>query len=84
MSAAPDAAPERRRASPSPSKVPRIVVATTEITATWRVTPRAARSASFPNSSGYQRRVNPRHTKFRFESLKLKRIRIAIGANRKT
>ena len=73
---------DRSLAMPSPSRVPMAVVTTTEMKATWSETPRAASSASLPNSSGYHLRVNPRQMKFRFESLKLKMIRTTIGANR--
>ena len=54
---------------------------TTEIAATWRVTNSASSTSASPNSSGYQRSVNPRHTKLRRESLNENRIRTTIGAN---
>jgi hypothetical protein len=41
-------------------------------------------SASLANTIGYQSRVKPRHWKLRRESLNEKRMRTAMGRNRKT
>ena len=55
----------------------------TAMTATCSVTDSASSRSWLANRRGYQSRVNPCHTKFRRESLKLKMIRTTIGANRK-
>ena len=72
------------RASPRPSSDPRIVAPMTAMTATCRVIPTESMRSWLANSFGYQSVVKPSHTKFRRETLKLKMIRITIGANRKT
>ena len=72
------------RASPSPSNEPRTVAPMIAITATRSVTESASRSWVLANSLGYQSRVNPSQTKLRRETLKLKTIRMTIGANRNT
>ena len=79
---APARARDRRRASPSPSSVPRITDTITATTATWSVTDRASSSSSLANSRGYQSSVKPRHAMLRRESLKLNTISTTIGANR--
>ena len=80
------AAPERDRslARPRPRSVPRIVVVTTAIAATWKLTLSPRIRFLSPNSSGYHLSVKPRHANTSFASLKLKMIRITIGANRNT
>ncbi len=72
----------RKRASPSPRSVPRIVEPMTATTATCIVIPTALIRSPLANSFGYQSSVKPCHTKFRRESLKLKTISTTIGANR--
>ena len=74
----------RSRASPIPSSVPRIVEPTTAIAATWRVISSACSRSVLFSSRGYQSSVKPCQTNVRREELKLKMIRMAIGANRKT
>ena len=54
----------------------------TATNATWSVTESASSSSSLAKSFGYQSVVNPSHTKFRRDTLKLKMIRMTIGANR--
>ena len=72
----------RSRASPRPSRDPRIVDATTAIAATSKVIRSASRRSLFSSSRGYQSSVKPRQTNVRRESLKLNRISTTIGANR--
>ena len=71
-----------RRASPRPSSEPRIVEPMTAMTATCMVIPSASSRSWLANSFGYQSVVKPSQTKFRRETLKLKMMRMTIGANR--
>ena len=72
----------RLRARARPSSDPRIVDTMTATNATWSVRESASSRSWLANSFGYQSVVNPSHTKFRRDTLKLKMIRITIGANR--
>jgi len=65
-----------------PRSVPMIVEITTATIAIRRVTNSASSTWSLPNSAGYHSSVKPFQTIDRFESLKLKMMRITIGANR--
>ena len=76
-------APRKRwRARARPRNEPMTVDAITAMNATWRVTDSASSRSRLANSFGYQSVVKPCQTKFRRETLKLKMIRMTIGANR--